>query len=76
MPTAALELMQTFNVAIHSDITSKKKKIGTPKGVRLSQKLQLTAALRIECPVNSNTFNLYYYGQENSLQLKLSVAGK
>ena len=52
------------------------KKNGTPKGVRLSQKLQLTAALRIECPVNSNTFNLYYFGQENSLQLKLSVAGK
>ena len=45
------------------------------KGVRFSEKLQLTAAL---CNAfdRSNKFDLCYYGQVNSLRLKSSVASK
>ena len=47
----------------------------TTKDVRLSEKLQLTAALCNEFD-RSNKFDLCYYGQVNSLRLKSSVASK
>ena len=46
-----------------------------PKGVRLSEKLQLTqhSVMKFD---RSNKFDLCYYGQVNSLRLKLSVDAK
>ena len=45
----------------------------THKGVRLSEKLQLTAVLvmKVDC---SNKSDLCYYGQVNSLRLKSNAA--
>ena len=45
----------------------------TSKGVRLSEKMQLTAALCIIKFDRSNKFDLRYYGQKNSLHLKSSM---
>ena len=48
----------------------------TSKGGRLSEKLQLTAALCLMIFDRSNKLDLCYYGQVNSLQLKSNVASK
>ena len=47
----------------------------TPKCVRLSEKLQLTAALVMKFD-HSNKFDLCYYGQVKSQLLRSSVASK
>ena len=43
-----------------------------PKGIRLSEKLQ-HSVMKFD---RSNKFDFCYYGQVNSLRLKLSVASK
>ena len=45
----------------------------TPKGVRLSEKLQHSVVKLLDL---SNKFDFCYYGQVNSLRLKSSVASK
>ena len=45
---------------------------GTPKDVRLLEKLQYSV-MKFD---GSNKFDFCYYGQVNSLRLKLSVASK
>ena len=46
-----------------------------PKGVRLSEKVQLTkhSVMKFD---RGNKFYLYYNGQKNSLRIKLNIAWK
>ena len=48
---------------------------GTPKGIKLSEKLQFLhhSVMKFDC---SNKFDFCYHGQVNSLQLKSSAASK
>ena len=53
-------------------ITIASKINGTPKGARLSEKVQ-HSVMKFD---RSNKFDFCYYGQANSLRLKSSVASK